>query len=185
MNWIACVPLGGAVLLTSCRNSDVPADRTSISQPSAVNQTPRAIPTPSQHWVQNNQLRALMNSISQQANALPAGVPEDPESSRVLARKQTFDQVAMLANGLSQTARQIPLDVKQSQLSEDDRRGFEAEAATLHDLAVELKSAAEARQVERMQSTLSSINSTCIACHSRYRDLTGVLGPRASLNFEQ
>ena len=60
-------------------------------------------------------------------------------------------------------------------MSVADRGGFNAEAQTLHDQATALRNAARANQVEPLQGMLDGINSTCIACHSRYRDISGDL----------
>jgi cytochrome c556 len=56
-----------------------------------------------------------------------------------------------------------------------DRGGFLAEAKVLHDQAQRLAVAARLHRIEQMQLHMTSINSTCISCHSRYRDFSGQL----------
>lgn len=97
---------------------------------------------------------------------------------------QSFEEAVALADALSQTALQIPPLDTDVALSERERHGFDAEAIILHDQALELKEAARTKQVERMQRTLGDINTTCIACHSRFRGLTDDLEPRAALGVD-
>ena len=56
-----------------------------------------------------------------------------------------------------------------------------AEAQTLHDQAIELRNQSQKFQIEKMQQTLDGITSTCVSCHSRFRDLTGQLDLRKAL----
>ena len=60
-------------------------------------------------------------------------------------------------------------------MNDADRAGFEAEALTLRAQALRLRDAASGHKVEQMQRVLDGINSTCISCHSRYRDFSGQL----------
>jgi cytochrome c556 len=169
--------ISGAVLLTSCRSSAPPVSQKTSAEPPS----PTASRQFAQHWVQDSKLRALMDGMSKQTTALPAG-NADAESAETKLERESFQQAAMLADTLSQTALQLPQIVKRDKLSEADQRGFDGEARTLHDLALQLKDAARANKIERMQNVLTNISSTCMACHTHYRDLTGALEPRASLD---
>ena len=134
-----------------------------------------------EHWVQNERLRDVMKQISQHAARWPAGVPDDPEASSRQAQEEAdeaFRDAAALADGLAAAAKQIPRSVADHPMSAEDRAGFQSEAARLREEALRLRKAARARRVEPMQRSLDAISSTCISCHSRYRDFTGELEPR-------
>jgi hypothetical protein len=181
--WIARgILLIGVALLASCRSSESSAGGTGSAEALPVRQATAASPPAGPHWVQDTRLRTLMDGIAIKSATVPEGT-EDVESPASLQQKQSFDLAAALADTLAQTALQIPQVPGKDKLSEADRRGFDAEANTLHELALELKKGAQAHKIERMQSTLSTISSTCTACHTRYRDLTGFLQPRAALNI--
>ena len=130
------------------------------------------------HWVQDERLRGVMAEISRQAQHWPAGIPEDVESPATAEAKRAFTDAAALADGLAEAARDIPRAVADREMTPDTRRGFNAEAKRLRDQAVGLKRAARERKVERMQRLLDGISSSCISCHSQYRDFTGELGAR-------
>jgi hypothetical protein len=66
-------------------------------------------------------------------------------------------------------------------LSEAERRGFVAFADTLHDQALRLRGDAEKMRIEQMQQSMDAVRSTCMACHTRYRDLTGNVDVAKSL----
>jgi hypothetical protein len=174
------VCIAGIALLASCQSSE-PAH-----QPAPTADTRTEAPTteaPPKHWVQDTQLRRMMDLISKQTSAVPEG-NADVESPPGFIKNQEFDQVATLAEGLSNTALEIPNVPGRARLNEADRQGFDAQAKTLHDLAEQLKTAANAHQIERMQTTMTTITATCTACHTRYRDLTGFLDPRAALDVQ-
>ena len=121
------------------------------------------------HWVQDERLREVMRRIARDSERWPAGVPEADEA---------FADVAALADGLAAAARQIPRSVADHPMSAEDRAGFNGEAERLREQALRLGKAARARRVEPMQRELDAISSSCISCHSRYRDFTGELGAR-------
>ena len=128
------------------------------------------------HWVQNDQLRSLMKSLSGRTQRdWPRGVPQDPEDEQNGDLTKTMDSAAVLADHLADTAIQIPASVIDSKMSEADLAGFQAEANTLHRQAVRLGESARARKVEPMQKSLDAIGDTCISCHTRYRDFSGQL----------
>jgi len=128
------------------------------------------------HWVQDERLRGVMAELSRQSAYWPAGLPDDPEVRPPEGADQAFRDAARLADGLARGARDIPRAVADREMSPETRRGFNAEAGRLRDQALQLKDAARGRKVERMQRLLDGISSSCISCHSQYRDFTGELG---------
>ena len=173
--------VAGGVLLgaASCASSrgggrrdltPVPADRAT------------GVRRPGEHWVQNERLRDVMKQVSQHAQRWPTGVPADPESSQSAEAQaeadEAFRDAAALADGLAEAAQRIPRSVADHPMSAEDRRGFNAEAERLRTQALELRRAARGRQVEQMQRRLDAISSTCVSCHSQYRDFTGELDSR-------
>ena len=127
------------------------------------------------HWVQDERLRGVMAELARQAAHWPAGVPDDPEAPLTDDVADSFRQAGRLADGLARAARNIPRAVADREMSPDVRRGFNAEARRLRQQSLELKEAARGRKVERMQRLLDGISSSCISCHSHYRDFTGEL----------
>ena len=125
------------------------------------------------HWIQGEQLRAMMATISAQSEKLPRGLPEDVESAPATAK--TFAQAITTADILASAAQRIPLAVAGVEMSEADRNAFNTTAQTLSTQAATFKKWAEARDVEQMQRSLASIKSTCTSCHVRYRDFSGQL----------
>jgi hypothetical protein len=128
------------------------------------------------HWVQDERLRGVMAELSRQSAYWPAGLPDDPEVRPPAEADQAFRDTAKLADGLARGARDIPRAVADREMSRETRRGFNAEASRLRDQALQLKGAARGRKVERMQRLLDGISSSCISCHSEYRDFTGDIG---------
>ncbi len=89
--------------------------------------------------------------------------------------------MATLADALMRAADQLPEVAGKIKMNEADRRGFLAEAQVLREQAERLRDAARQRRIEQMQIHMASLNSTCISCHSRYRDFAGQLHtPQAS-----
>ncbi len=125
------------------------------------------------HRVQGQQLRAMMATLSSQAEKLPKGLPDDVESAP--ATRQTFANAIATADALSSAAQRIPLAVAGVDMSEADRNAFNATAQTLASQAATFKKWAQTRDVEEMQRSLTSIKSTCTSCHLRYRDFSGQL----------
>jgi soluble cytochrome b562 len=126
-----------------------------------------------EHWVQSEQLRTMMTSISTQAEKLPKGLPEDVESAP--ATKKMFADAMATADILALAAQRIPLAVANVEMTEADRNAFNATAQTLASQAATFKKWGQARDVEEMQRSLTSIKSTCMTCHARYRDFSGQL----------
>jgi cytochrome c556 len=150
------------------------------NEPAAAPTHIQGVKHTNQHWVQGEQLQALMKTISAQAQNLPKPPSQDTESKPI--GPATFTQAAALADSLSSAAQRIPLAIEGVDLGEADRRAFAVYAQTLSDQAGQLKKWANARDLEEMQRTFKSINNTCASCHIRYRDLSGNLWPpRANL----
>ena len=128
------------------------------------------------HWVQNDQLRNLMKDLSARAeHDWPRDIPQDPEDPQTASLRTSLASAIKLSDELAIAALRIPAGITDAKLSEADRAGFEAEANTLHTQALQLGTAARAKKVEQMQKSLEAINATCISCHSRYRDISGLL----------
>jgi hypothetical protein len=128
------------------------------------------------HWVQDDQLRNLMKDISAKAQRnWPTDVPRDPEDQQSGDLSHAVQSAATLSDGLAAAAVRIPASVSGMKMSEADTVGFQAEANLLRDQALRLGQAARAQKVEQMQQSLDAISSTCISCHSRYRDFAGQL----------
>jgi hypothetical protein len=133
------------------------------------------------HWVQDQRLRTVMAELSLRTrDSWPRDVPQDPEEP-AQPREETFRAAASLADALASAAGRIPKAVEHRPMSDTDRHGFASEAARLRDSATDLKAAAEQRRIEPMQRALDQINSSCIACHSRYRDFAGELDTRRAI----
>jgi len=142
-------------------------------QPQAESKPVQGVKRTNDHWVQSEQLRAMMASISAQAEKLPHGLPEDVESAP--ATQQIFSQAIATADVLASAAQRIPLAVAGVEMSEADRNAFNATAQTLSTQAATFRKWAQAHDVEQMQRSLASIKSTCTSCHVRYRDFSGQL----------
>ena len=156
------------ICLASCTSKK----ETRSESPQAGNPAPGVKHT-NEHWVQGEQLRAMMATISSQAEKLPRGLPEDVESAPTT--QQVFSQAIATADVLASAAERIPLAVAGVEMSEADRNAFNATAQTLSTQAAAFKKWAQARDVEQMQRSLTSIKSTCTSCHMRYRDFSGQL----------
>jgi hypothetical protein len=145
----------------------------------AVDVTPANSTTPAMsplaHGVQDSRLRVVMDRLSARSaqSAPPKDFPQDPEEPVNRSVEGYFGQAQTLAAELASTASLIPKSANVSNMGDADRAGFEAEAATLRDQALHLRDAAAGHKVEQMLRLYDSINSTCISCHSRYRDFSG------------
>lgn len=141
------------------------------------------VDTPSHfhHWVQNDQLRLVMIQLgSSSAAQWPSTLPDDPEvavSER--DRDEAFRKGAELAHSLAQAAGRIPASVAHLELSQADRDAFVATANALQEQSQKLGRAARRHNVEEMQKFLDAARATCISCHTRFKDISGELPPRA------
>lgn len=166
-------------LLMSCKSSNQTA--------AAGSERAKAEPTTqpiTAHWVQDQRLREVMAELSKKNPNWPAGIPQDPESQQ-LPKDESFDEVAQLANSLMLSAERIPEVASKIKMNEADREGFLAQARVLRDQAKRLRESARHHKIEQMQQDMAWLNSTCLSCHSRYRDFSGQLdSTRVSISPE-
>src|SRR4051812_23514158 len=85
---------------------------------------PQGVRRTNEHWVQSEQLKAMMATISSQAEKLPRGLPDDVEAAP--ATKKIFADAIATADILSSAAQRIPLAVTNVEMSEADRNAFGA-----------------------------------------------------------
>jgi cytochrome c556 len=187
MNLISSSLRFAIVPLLACAGSCTPSSPDSGSSPHAAAPPPTTDPalaaqaswTPNgvgQHWVQNQQLRALMKAMNSKTQAdWPRDIPQDPEDPHSDNLDQMMASAATLSDDLANAALLIPVSAGNSKMTEADSAGFQAEASTLHRQALRLGVAAKAKNIEQMQSSLDALGDTCISCHSRYRDFSGEL----------
>lgn len=168
---LLAMPVGlvSVIALASCA-----ADKRHAA-PAQVDATRATSPT--RHWVQDQRLRQIMAELSKSNPSWPKSLPQEPEQKTPDGAAEKFAEIESLADSLAQSSQHIPELATHLNMGEADRRGFVAEAQTLHDQATQLHDAAARHQVEQMQRTMDGINSTCISCHSRYRDFSGQLHP--------
>ena len=128
-----------------------------------------------QHWIQDERLRAVMADVAQcMRDKYPSGLPSDPEQPTPPDIARAFADAARLADALARGAERIPRAIEgNTKISDEDRRGFFEEAQTLRRHALQLGADADDRRLEGMQRSLLGINATCIACHSKYKDISG------------
>jgi len=132
--------------------------------------------TTPKHWVEDEHLRAAMKKI--ETIPWPANLPQDPEAPESPSeRKTAFREAAQLAQSLAESASRIPNSTNLAGMSEADRNAFLNYAEALQSQASQLEQATHRGQVEPMQQSLDAIRSTCVSCHTRFRDLTGGLAP--------
>ena len=186
MKFPTCATTGAlaTALLVSCTAgpdhpvaSRAPASREG-APPGAANRptTPSEPGAPAKHWVQNQQLRDLMKSISAKMLSDWPDEHARPRSDRDPEQvEEAFQAAVKLAEGLEASAEGIPASVEHMSMSAASRAGFNAEADMLRRQAIGLGEAARARRADQMQQSLDAISATCISCHSRYRDFAGEL----------
>ena len=158
-----------------------PATQSSPARPPPPSSSSPMAISPQQHWVQSERLKKVMDQLSGLRGAMPKDLPEDAESPAGREARRALAEAAAVADALADTATRIPAAVEGKTMSDADRRGFVAEAGRLHDQAVALRDAARGNRIEPLQGMLDNINSTCISCHSRYRDFSGELNFRKAM----
>jgi len=164
----ACQSKGDA--LTATKSADVSSDKSGV-QPMG------------KHWIQDERLRTVMGNIAKRMQQhYPSGVPSDPEQPTPPEIARAFADASKLADGLAEGAERIPQAIEgNTKISAEDRAGFLEEARTLRTHALDLKAAADEKRLEGMQRSLLGVNATCIACHSKYKDISGEINfPKAA-----
>jgi hypothetical protein len=182
---IAAIPL--LATLTSCAQQNRHSSETAADAGRAAPQTrvgDAGTKPPSKHWIQNRQLSALMNEISaKMVSGAPDYEPRPRSDQTDEDVRKAIESTVKLADGLAASAERIPASVEGVQMSEADRAGFNAEAQTLRTQAIHLRDVARTGKTVEMQRAMSAIGSTCISCHSRYREFAGdINSARASTN---
>lgn len=110
----------------------------------------------------------------------PENLPDDPEVvTSPEEREGALHNARELAASLGQAARQIPAITSRHNMSQADRHSFQSAAAFLEDQANRLGRAARRGNIEEMQGLLDSIRASCISCHTRFKDVSGEIPPRA------
>lgn len=128
-----------------------------------------------EHWVEDRDLREVMSSL-----VLTAPWPDRDVEIRGATRdrQSVLEDARDLARALSQAAREIPALVVETEMSEADRRAFNAQAYLLQEQADSLGRAARRGDLEDAQVLLDQIDDTCSSCHTRFRDFSGLIGPQ-------
>jgi len=126
------------------------------------------------HWVQDAQLRRIMDELeSLAAVTWPQELEPEMSKTEIQRRLMMFSEAQSLAEGLAQAADEIPRTIAKVEISEADRRGFLALVETLREQAQRLGEAARTGDDRRMEWHLNAINETCVSCHERFRDFSG------------
>ena len=182
--------LGGVLALAVLGSCNASHDAAGVPPPPTPTTAPSTAPVPGsprsgvrshrvpgdEHWVQNEQLRAVMLRISDKTQKYwPQEIPGQRDDQRAGDLEQAAESARRLAAGLATSADRIPAAVEHVEMTDTDRAGFVAEAATLRRQALDLGEAAAARKPAEMQQHLDAITATCVSCHTRYRDLAGAL----------
>ncbi len=156
MLWLLTSGLLAAVSCSQSPGTDRPA---SAGQPRAA------------HAVHSDALRKVMRSLqSRTAEDWPQEIAQHRQAED---RRAGFTRLAETAGVLAAAARRIPASVPDSQLSPEDRKVFDAQAAGLAEAARALHAAAEARDAPAANQALARIKAGCLACHERFADLAG------------
>ncbi len=150
---------GGLLAAVACSQSPGP------DQPASTEQSRVA------HAVHSDALKKIMRSLqSQTAQDWPQEIAQQRQAEE---RRSGFTRLAATADVLAAAARRIPASVPDSQLSPEDRKVFDAQAADLAQAAEALRVAADAQDTRAAHQALARIKAGCIACHERFADLAG------------
>jgi hypothetical protein len=172
--------LGLLLSVMACQSKSGGDGRSATGMSGANGTSPQPM---GKHWIQDERLRSVMGSLAKHMqDHYPSGLPNDPEQPTPPEITRAFADASKLADGLAEGAQRIPQAIEgNAKISAEDRAGFHEEARTLRTHALDLKSAADEKRLEGMQRSLLGINATCIACHSKYKDISGEINfPRAA-----
>lgn len=181
----SCLKLSMMVIVvtafTACTKSEMaePTSHAPISHYEV-----KAPPPPSgppHHWIEDDRLQEVMKKLgTTSASQWPDSLPDDPEVVVTKEdRDRAFSNAAGLASSLADSALRIPGAVAALNMTDVDRKEFARIANELGDQARLLGTAAGRRNVEDMQQRLDAIRASCISCHTRFKDISGDLPPRA------
>jgi hypothetical protein len=146
------------------------------SGPASTAAATNPVPVSPKHGLRDAQLSDLMRRVSANSQRYwPEEVPRPGDDQRIGDAERATRATLLLADELLNAAERIPETVAHIPMSEADRAGIRAEAITLRTQSLRLGQAARAKNMEEVQSGLNAISSTCLSCHSRYRDFAGEL----------
>jgi len=126
------------------------------------------------HWIHDEKLRAIMATLGER-QAL-----DSDDAQRDRRAKETavdLSNAARYATAMSQAADGIRSAVEKRKMIAADRAAFDAQVETLRDQAEALAQAARAADIDAMHRIVEQIDQTCNACHTRFRDYSGLLEP--------
>jgi len=126
------------------------------------------------HWIQDEKLREIMDTLVEHQ------APETDETQRDRRARETeaaLIDAARYATALSQAAEGIGNAVRNREMTAADRAAFDAQVETLRDQASALAEAARGADLDAMHRIVKQIDQTCNACHTRFRDYSGLLEP--------
>lgn len=162
----------GILTVTLLAGLGVQACKLSHREPGSSSPGPEA----TAHWVQNAQLRTIMDELQLLAmESWPQELDPEMPKSGLQQRLKAFTEAQRLAAGLAQGAVEISAAVAKAKMSEADRRSFLAQVETFRDQAQRLGEAADAQDPEGMEQLLNAIDETCMSCHGRFRDFSGAI----------
>ena len=117
------------------------------------------------HAVRNGQLREVMRGIRDPAlDRLPQEL-DDPGRER-----GSLQDLSSHARDLARYADRIGAIADQIVLTTDQQQVFLGLAGRLRSRALHLRDQADLRQTRLIETTLTEIDDTCIACHALFRD---------------
>jgi cytochrome c556 len=125
------------------------------------------------HWIYDDDLRTAMREIERLSGAAH-GVELADDPAPLTAE---FQRAQGFASRLAASAEALPDAMDRIRLTSDDREAFLEQARALQKQAQNLSRAAGERRPADMQRLLDAITTTCISCHTRFRDFTGELAP--------
>jgi hypothetical protein len=176
MNRRLFVPLYALALLAAIVGV-VSCNNTGKKSPNSPASRVEGAPVGLHHWVEHDQLRALMVQIEdarrKTVNTVAAG---DAATLHPDAHKG-FSAATEAAKRLAIAAKAIPGAVADVPMSDEDREEFKKQAGELRDEARRLSFIARARRADKMQELLTAIQEKCISCHTRFRDIAGEYQP--------
>lgn len=129
------------------------------------------------HWIYSADLRAIMGELDRKVRtAWPQEMSGGETSGGGISseeRAKLLEHMAPLATELSAAARRIPDAVSRAKVTQADRSAIAALAGTLGEQADVLQTRIRENNLDEARRVLTDINTTCMSCHDRFRDLCG------------